>query len=128
MTGGYVDGFMFAVPKKNTAAYTKMAKEACKVWKKFGAISYYECMGEDLEPKAGPDGKKPRSFMKAAAAKEDEVVWFSFIVFKNRAHRDQVNKKVMAYFDKKYADMKDFTMPFDVRRMAYGGFKAEVKA
>lgn len=119
---------MFTVPKKKTAAYKKMASDGAKAWKKFGALEYYECMGEDLAVKPGPDGTKPRSFLKAADAKSGDTVWFSFIVFKSRAHRDAVNKKVMAYFDKKYADMTSFDMPMDPTKMAYGGFKAIVKA
>ena len=71
-------------------------------------------------------GMKPRSFLEMAKTKKGEEVWFSFIVYKSRLHRDMVNKKVMAYFDKKYADKKDMKMPFDMRRMAYGGFKTVV--
>lgn len=128
MKGGYVDGFVFTVPKKNVAAYKRMASEGAKAWKKFGALDYYECMEEDLKIKAGPDGTKPRSFLKTANAKSTDTVWFSFIVFKNRAHRDSVNKKVMDYFSKKYANVKNFNMPNDPTKMAYGGFKAVVKA
>ena len=103
MKGGYVDGFVFPVPKSKVVAYKKMAAEGAKTWKKFGALEYYECMGEDLKTKAMGGMGKPRSFVETAKAKPNETVWFSFIVFKSRAHRDSVNKKVMAYFDKKYA-------------------------
>jgi uncharacterized protein YbaA (DUF1428 family) len=126
--GNYVDGFVFPVSKKKVAAYKKMATEAAKVWKKFGALEYYECVGDDLKPKDMGDGNKPRGFTELANAKGGDTVWFSFIVFKSKAHRDSVNKKVMAHFDKKYADMKDMPMPFDPRAMAYGGFKAVVTA
>lgn len=126
MKGGYVDGFVFPVAKNKVAAYKKMAAEGAKIWKKFGALDYYECVGEDLKIKPGPDGSKARSFVETAKAKSGDTVWFSFIVFKNRAHRDSVNKKVMAYFDKKYKDAKDFSMPFDPKAMSYGGFKAAV--
>src|SRR3989344_190337 len=119
MKGGYVDGFVFPVPKSKVVAYKKMAAEGAKTWKKFGALEYYECMGEDLKVKF-MGGSKPRSFVETAKAKSGDTVWFSFIVYKNRAHRDSVNKKVMAYFEKKYADMKDMPMPFDSRKMAYG--------
>ena len=122
----YVDGFVFPVPKKNTKAYKKMARGASVVWKKFGALEYFECVGNDLTPKAVPGMPKQRSFKEMAKARGGDAVWFSFIVFKSRAHRDEVNKKVMDYFGKKYADQKDMSMPFDVRKMAYGGFTAEI--
>lgn len=105
--GGYVDGFVFPVTKKNVKAYTKMAKEASMVWKKFGALAYYECMGEDLAVKdMGPEWPKQRSFVDLAKAGSAETVWFSFIVYKNKAHRTAVNKKVMAYFEKKICKRK----------------------
>lgn len=124
--GMYVDGFVFVVPKKNVAAYKKMAREGARAWKRFGALDYKECMGNDLKVKAVGGMPAPLSFVKLAKMKPSESVWFSFIVFKNKKHRDEVNKKVMSYFDKKYADAKDMSMPFDVRKMAYGGFKVEV--
>lgn len=122
----YVDGFVFAVPKKNVAAYKKMAREGAEVWKKFGALDYKECLGNDLKSKASHGMPAPISFTKLTNAKPSETVWFSFITFKNKAHRDQVNKKVMAFLEKKYAEKADMTMPFDVARMAYGGFSVEV--
>ena len=122
----YVDGFVFSVPKKNVEAYKKMAKEGAEAWLKFGALDYKECMGEDLKVKKTPGMPAPLSFTKLTGAKASDTVWFSFITFKSRAHRDQVNKKVMAHFDKKYADQKDFVMPFDLARMSYGGFSVEV--
>lgn len=118
--GNYVDGFVFSVPEENVAAYKKMARDGAKAWMKFGALSYKECRADDV---SRPD--ITFTFPKMAKAKEGETVWFSFIVFKNRKHRDQVNKKVMDYFEKKYANA-DMTMPFDMKRMAYGGFKVEV--
>jgi len=125
MKGGYVDGFMLTIPKGNVADYTKMAKEGAKVWKKFGALAYYECEGDDLVI-APSNGMKTRSFIDASKAKPEDTVWFSFIVFKNRKHRDAVNKKVMAFFEEKYKDKADQKMPFDPRKMAYGGFKTVV--
>ena len=103
-----------------------MAKEGEATWRKFGALQYFECMGDDLAIKKQKGMPSPKSFKTAAKAKPNDTVWFSFIVFKNRAHRDAVNKKVMAYFGKKYADAKDMSMPFDARKMAYGGFKVIV--
>ena len=120
----YVDGFVFPVPKNNIAKYVKMAKEGSKIWKKFGALDYYECQGDDLKAKGDPR----RSFVEMAKAKSTDTVWFSFIVYKSRAHRDAVNKKVMDYFDKKYTDQNDMSMPFDMKKMAYGGFKTIVEA
>jgi len=120
--GTYVDGFVLAIPKKNTAAYKKMAKEASRVWRKYGALEYMECMGDDLKLKGMPGVPFP----KLAKAKKGEVVWFSFVVYKSKKDRDAVNKKVMKYFEKKYK--KDMPMPFDMKRMSYGGFKVAVSA
>jgi uncharacterized protein YbaA (DUF1428 family) len=119
----YVDGFVLSVPKAKTAEYKKLAKDAAKVWRKFGALEYYECMAEDTKPKW-----VTFTFPKMAKTKPTEAVWFSFIVYKSRKHRDEVNTKVMAYFDKKYPDKKAKDMPFDMKRMAYGGFTVEVSA
>jgi uncharacterized protein YbaA (DUF1428 family) len=123
--GGYVDGFIISIPTEKTVAYKKIAGEAKKVWMKFGALDYKECIGDDLAPDTG--GMKASSFPKMAKPKEGEAVWFSFIVFKSRKHRDEVNKKVMAYFDKKYGE-GNMDMPFDMKRFAYGGFKVQVGA
>lgn len=124
---GYVDGFVFLVSKKNIPAYKKMAKEAEVVWKKFGAIDYKECMGNDLKVKKMKGMPSQRSFTDITKMQSNETVWFSYITYKNKAHRDQVNKKVMAYFDEKYKDQKDMSsMPFDVTKMSYGGFTVQV--
>lgn len=117
----YVDGFVLTVPESKLKAYVKLAKEASKVWMKFGALEYVESVAEDMAPK-----DVIFTFPKMAKAKPDEVVIFSYIVYKSRTHRDSVNKKVMAFFDKKYADAKNQDMPFDMKRMAYGGFKTIV--
>lgn len=118
--GAYVDGFVLSIPKANTSKYKKMANEAKLVWKKFGALDYKECMIDDGKPK-----HVTFTFAKMAKTKPTETVWFSFIVYKSRKHRDAVNKKVMAYFDKKYG--KDtMPMPFDMKRFAFGGFKVAV--
>lgn len=118
----YVDGFVLAIPKKNKEKYKKMATEARTVWKKFGALDYVESRIEDAKPK-----HVTFVFPKMAKTKANEDVWFSYITFKSRKHRDEVNKKVMAYFDKKYAK-SDMEMPFDMKRFAYGGFTVEVGA
>ena len=121
----YVDGFVLAIPKKNLELYKKMAKEGAKAWKKHGALEYYECVGDDLSPNMG--GIKGLTFPKMTSLKKDETVWFSFIVYKSRKHRDQVNAKVMKVFEKEHDKHKDEPMPFDMKRMAYGGFKVVVE-
>jgi len=120
--GQYVDGFVISIPKKNTAKYKKMASEASRVWKRFGALDYKECIIEDAKPKF-----VTLTFPKMAKTKPGEAVWFSFIVYKSRQHRNAVNKKVMAYFEKKYGKT-GMDMPFDMKRFAYGGFKVEVSS
>jgi uncharacterized protein YbaA (DUF1428 family) len=119
--GKYVDGFVIPILKKNTPKYTKMATEASRVWKKFGAIDYKECIIDDEKP---PFVKL--TFPKLVKTKPGEVVWFSFITYKSRAHRDSVNKKVMAHFEKKYGKDMSKDMPFDMNRFAFGGFKVLV--
>ena len=119
-----MDGFLLVVPKNKVAAYKQMATVGKKVWMKYGALDYKECRGDDVRPKGM--GVKPRSFIDAAKAKTGETVWFSFIVFKSKKHRDQVNAKVMKdplMNDPKWQNMP---MPFDMKRFAYGGFKVEV--
>lgn len=117
----YVDGFVLVVPTKNLAAYRKMSIAGGKVWKKYGALQYVEAVGDDLDVKFGV------SFKKLVKLKRGETAVFSWIVFKSRAHRDQVNKKVMADPDIN-ATMAKGPMPFDIKRMAYGGFKFFVDA
>lgn len=119
----YVDGFVLVVPKKRVAEYRKMATEAYKIWMKHGALSYRECMIDDAKPQF-----VTFTFPKMAKAKPSETVWFSYIEFKSKAHRNQVNKKVMKEMDEKYADASKNmdAMPFDMKRMAYGGFKVVV--
>jgi uncharacterized protein YbaA (DUF1428 family) len=112
----YVDGFVLPVPKKNVAAYRRMARQAGKIWREHGALEYRECAGEDLNI----EGVAP--FGKLVKAKPGETVVFAWIVYKSRAHRDRVNAKVMK--DPRMKPPK--TMPFDMKRMAYGGFEAIV--
>jgi uncharacterized protein YbaA (DUF1428 family) len=117
----YVDGFVLPVPKKNVAAYRRIAAKAGKVWREHGALEYRECAGDDL------DVKMLLPFPKAMKIKRGETVFFSWIAFKSRAHRDRVNAKVMK--DPRLADMMDMKkMPFDVKRMMYGGFMIVVDA
>jgi uncharacterized protein YbaA (DUF1428 family) len=117
----YVDGFVLTIPSEKRNEYKKMAREAAKVWRGFGALDYKECRADDMTPPM-----VSFTFPKMAKAKEGEEVWFSFIVFASKKERDEINKKVMAYFDKKYKD-KPMDMPFDMKRMAFGGFVVEVE-
>jgi uncharacterized protein YbaA (DUF1428 family) len=117
----YVDGFVLPVPKKKVEAYRRIAQKAGKIWREHGALEYRECVGEDLKTKMGVP------FPRAARAKTGETVVFSWIVFKSRADRDRVNAKVMK--DPRLAPMMDpKAMPFDVKRMVYGGFEVIVEA
>lgn len=122
----YVDGFVLVVPKDKVAEYTTMATEGRDMWMKHGALEYYESKGDDLETKEA-GGMKPLAFTEMTKASADETVWLSFIVFNSKEHRDEVNKKVMDEMSEKYKDAKDFAMPFDAKRMAYGGFSVEVE-
>jgi uncharacterized protein YbaA (DUF1428 family) len=115
----YVDGYVLPVPKKNLQAYRRMAQKAGEVWRKHGALDYKECVGDDLKTKWGTP------FPRIMNLKPGETVVFSYIVFKSRAHRDRVNAKVMKEMEK-MCEAKD--MPFDVKRMVYGGFKILVDA
>ena len=118
---GYVDGFVLVVPKRKLAAYRKVANKAGTVWMKHGALDYKECVGDDLKPSAG--GMPTLPFPKMAKVKAGETVVFSYVGYKSRAHRDAVNKKVMK--DPLMTDQSE-PMPFDMKRMAYGGFKVIV--
>jgi uncharacterized protein YbaA (DUF1428 family) len=117
----YVDGFVIPIPKKNLQAYRRIALKAGKVWKEHGAVEYRECVGDDLTNTEGGS----RTFPRQVKTKPGETVLFSWIVYKSRAHRDKVNAKVMK--DPRIAKMMDSkALPFDVKRMAYGGFKTVV--
>lgn len=117
----YVDGFVLVVPKKNLDAYKKMARLACKVWMDHGALEYRECVGDDLDVKCGIP------YSKVMKLKPGETVVYSWIVYKSKAQRDKVNAKVMK--DPRLAKSMDpKKMPFDIKRMAYGGFKVMVEA
>lgn len=115
----YVDGFVVPVPKKRLEAYRRMAQKAGKVWREHGALQFRECVADDV--KRG----KVTSFPQSVKMKAGETVFFSYIVYKSRAHRDRVLKKVMA--DKRITgSMKDTPMPFDAKRMFWGGFRVMV--
>jgi uncharacterized protein YbaA (DUF1428 family) len=116
----YVDGYVLPVPKKNLQAYRRMAQQAGKVWRDHGALEYAECVADDVKP------GKLTSFPQSVKLKPGEIVVFSWIVFKSRAHRDRVNAKVMK--DPRLANMMDpKALPFDGKRMIWGGFKVLVE-
>ena len=113
----YVDGFVLPVPEKNLKAYRAIARKAGKIWREHGALQYVEAVGDDLDNKWGV------SFPKLIKVKTGEKPLFSFIVYKSRADRDKVNKKVMADPRMQKMMKKGEPMPFEIKRMAYGGFK-----
>ena len=114
----YVDGFVIPGPTKNIAAYRAMARKSGRIWREYGALEFRECVADDVEPK----GIK-LTFPRLAKVKRGETVFFSWTVYKSRAHRDRVNAKVMK--DPRILKMMTdpSTMPFDVKRMAYAGFR-----
>jgi uncharacterized protein YbaA (DUF1428 family) len=115
----YVDGFVIPIPKKSLRSYRRMARKAGVVWKSHGALEYRECVGEDLKSKFG------LPFPRLTRLKPGETVLFSWIVYRSRSHRDKVNAKVMK--DPRLAKMMDpKAMPFDTKRMTYGGFEVLV--
>jgi uncharacterized protein YbaA (DUF1428 family) len=115
----YVDGFVVPVPRDKVAAYTRMARMAGKVWREHGALEYRECIADDVKP------GKLTSFPQSVKLKKTEVVWFSWVVYRSRKDRDRVMAKVMA--DQRLAKMMHGqALPFDGRRMFWGGFKVAV--
>jgi uncharacterized protein YbaA (DUF1428 family) len=113
--GKYVDGFVAPVPKKNLEAYRRMAEDAGKLWREYGALDYVECIADDVKP------GEVTSFPQAVKLEPDELVVFAWIVYESREHRDKVNEKVMK--DPRMANMDPKSMPFDGKRMFWGGFK-----
>lgn len=122
----YIDGFVLVVPKKNFEDYRKMAREGARLWLKHGALDYKECVGDDMNPDMGEGLTPALTFPKLAGLRKNEEVWFSFIVYKSKAHRDRVNKKVMFEMNKLAEKHKNVPVPFDMKRFAYGGFKVVV--
>lgn len=122
----YVDGFVLVVPENKAEEYRKMAEGGRDTWMKCGALEYYECRGDDLIPQE-MGGEKARAFTEMTGAASGDTVWFSFIVFKSKEHRDEVNAKVMEEMNKQMEGHEDMSMPFDMKKMAYGGFQVEVE-
>jgi len=114
----YVDGFLLSLPKRKIPVYRRISRRAGKIWREYGALEYRECVGDDLKTKMG------RPFAKAASVKSGETVVFSWIVYRSRADRDRVNRKVMK--DPRMLKMMKEPMPFDVKRMSFGGFRVIV--
>jgi len=114
----YVDGYVIPIPKKNLKTYKKMARMGCQAWMKHGALSYYECVADDFT-------KWGMGFKKMCRLKPSETVVFAFIVYKSKAHRNQVNKKVMKEMEAMGGDMK---MPFDMKRFSSAGCKVLVSS
>jgi uncharacterized protein YbaA (DUF1428 family) len=116
----YVDGFVTPVPTRHLAAYRRLARRAGKVWREHGALEYVECVADDVKP------GKLTSFPRSVNLKKGEVVWLSYIVYASKRDRDRILKKVMA--DPRLADMHDVkSMPFDAKRMFWGGFRVSVE-
>jgi uncharacterized protein YbaA (DUF1428 family) len=120
----YVDGYLLPVPKKNLPAYRRMAQKAGKIWREHGALEYRECVGEDLQVKAAVASGLV-SFPRNLKLKPGETAVFGWVMFRSRAHRDRVNAKVIN--DPRLAKIPT-PMPFDPKRMVYGGFKVMVAA
>ena len=115
----YVDGFVLPVPKKNLEAYRKMAEEAGRVWREYGALQFVECVADDVKP------GKVTSFPQSVRLEDDETVIFSWIVYESREARDRINEQVMK--DPRIAGMDPKSMPFDGMRLFWGGFKILVE-
>jgi len=122
----YVDGFVLVVPKGKEADYQKMAEMGRDSWMKHGALQYFECRGDDLKQQEMGD-EKTRAFAEMTGAGSEDNVWFSFIVFNSKEHRDEVNKKVMEEMSESFKDQGDFEMPVQMSKMAYGGFAVAVE-
>jgi uncharacterized protein YbaA (DUF1428 family) len=121
----YVDGFVLVVPKNKVEEYRKMAEGGRDMWIRNGALEYYECRGDDLSPQEMGD-EKSRAFPEMTGATSEDTVWFSFIVFQSKEHRDEVNAKAMEEMSK-MDESQNMYAPFDMKRMAYGGFQVEVE-
>jgi uncharacterized protein YbaA (DUF1428 family) len=115
----YVDGFVVPVPKKKVAAYRRLARKAGKIWREHGALAYVECVADDVKP------GKHTSFPRSVKLRPDETVVFAWIVYRSRRERDRINAKVMA--DPRLGGMDPAAVPFDARRMFFGGFETIVE-
>lgn len=128
MKSTYIDAYILVVPKDKVEKYRKMAQDGCNMWMKHGALSYRECMGQDLTPNM--EWMETLPFPQLANLKEGETVWFSYIEYASKEHRDEVNKKVMEAWEEKGKEnpnyMDDYIDVFDMKRFSTGGFSIEV--
>lgn len=128
MKSSYIDAFILVVPKDKVEKYKKMATDGCNMWMKHGALSYRECMGQDLTPNM--EGMESLPFSQLVNLKDDETVWFSYIEYASKKHRDEVNKKVMEAWEEKGKEnpnyMDEYMDVFDMKRFSTGGFSIEV--
>lgn len=122
----YVDGFLLVVKKNKLDDYKAMAQKASKIWKKYGALEYFECVGDDLYPDV-PEGMEGITFPELTKINEDEIVIFAFIVYESREKRDEINKKVMKDPEMSPEAWEGKPMPFDMKRASFGGFKTIVE-
>ncbi len=122
----YVDGFVLVIPRGKEAEYQEMAEMGRDSWIKHGALQYFECRGNDLKQQEMGE-LKSRDFNEMTGTKNDENIWFSFIIFESKEHRDEVNHKVMAEMGETYDEQTSFEMPNDMAKMAYGGFEVVVE-
>jgi uncharacterized protein YbaA (DUF1428 family) len=125
----YIDAYVLVIKKDKVAAYRKMAEDGCNMWVKHGALSYRECMGDDIEPKS-EGGISPLGFPALTQLQDDETVWFSYIEYNSKEHRDEVNAKVMAEWGEKMKEnpdfMKECTEMMNMQKFSTGGFTIEV--
>lgn len=125
----YIDAFVLVIAKDKIERYKKMATDGCNVWMQFGALSYRECMGHAISGPQEP-GMESLPFGTLVNLKEDETVWFSYIEYASKEHRDEVNAKVMAHWEQKFKDnpeaMSEYSDVLDMKRMSTGGFRIEV--
>lgn len=128
MKSTYIDAYVLVIPRDKVEKYKKMAQDGCNNWMKHGALSYRECMGQDLSPDMGGMGWLP--FPQLVNLGDDETVWFSYIEYASKEHRDEVNAKVMAHWEEKWKEdpgsMDDCMDVMDMKRFSTGGFSIEV--
>jgi uncharacterized protein YbaA (DUF1428 family) len=122
----YVDGYVLVVPEDRADEYKKMSENGRDTWMKCGALQYFECRGDDLIPQE-TGGEQARAFTEMTGATSSDTVWFSYIVFKSKEHRDEVNAKVMEEMSRQMEGHEDMSMPFEMKKMAHGGFQVEVE-
>lgn len=128
MKSTYIDAYVLVIPRDKVEKYKKMATDGCNAWMKYGALSYRECMGDDLAPKM--EGMESCPFPQLVNLKDDETVWFSYIEYASKEHRDEVNQKVMEYWEEKWKENPDFMNDcidiMDMKRFSTWGFQIAV--